>query len=38
MVDPGSQTVVVRLAPLQNDDYGIADAARVVTDALLDQG
>lgn len=38
MVDPGSQTVVVRLAPLQNDDYGIADAARVVTDALLDEG
>lgn len=34
MVDPGSQTVVVRLGPLQPDVYTMADAARVVTEAL----
>lgn len=36
MVDPGSQTVVVRLGPLRPDGYGMADAARVVTEALRD--
>lgn len=31
MVDPGSRTVVVRLGPWTAGDYGLGDAARVVT-------
>ena len=34
MVDPVSDTVVVRLGPLLSEGYGFDDAARVVTEAL----
>jgi CubicO group peptidase (beta-lactamase class C family) len=37
-VDPGSDTVVVRLGPGRgNSDYGPADTAKVVTDALTER-
>ena len=35
LVDPGSDTIVVRLGDPGEGDYDIADAARVVTDALV---
>ena len=37
LVDPGSDTVVVRLGAPGDGDYDVADAARIVTDALVRQ-
>lgn len=38
LVDPGSETVVVRLGAVSSDgDYSVADAGRVVTEALADR-
>ena len=36
LVDPGSDTIVVRLGEPGEGDYGVADAARVVTEAVID--
>jgi CubicO group peptidase (beta-lactamase class C family) len=45
VIDPGSETVVVRLAPFRGlggngglPNFGVGDAARVVTEALVDPG
>jgi CubicO group peptidase (beta-lactamase class C family) len=36
LVDPGSDTIVVRLGDPGEGDYDVADASRVVTEAVID--